>query len=250
MKSVNEYILKVASRCNLNCSYCYMYNKGDLTYKKQPKLMSDAVVDALIERVRRHVTIHKPDNIDFAFHGGEPLLAPPSFYINFVSKATGILSNFTNVHFALQTNGVLLNEEWARLFVDLNIHIGTSIDGDQQSHDENRVYHSGKGSYQDVTAGLQVLNKYMPTATISVINVRQDPVRFYQSIKQLGVIRLSILLPDSTYENPEPGHDYHQDSEVATYGDWLVKLYDAWRNDKDSNRPGIPFFRNILSILL
>ncbi|HEY1202986.1 MAG TPA: hypothetical protein VGE79_18505 [Niastella sp.] len=72
-------VLKVASRCILNCTYCYMYNLGDTTYMKQPKVMSDDVVDSLITRVKKHCHMHGIDVFDFNFHGGEPLLAGPEF---------------------------------------------------------------------------------------------------------------------------------------------------------------------------
>src|SRR5690349_18876814 len=84
-------VLKVASRCNLNCTYCYMYNLGDTTYMKQPKVMSDDVVDNLIARVKKHCHMHGIDVFDFNFHGGEPLLAGPAFFEKFVNKANEAL---------------------------------------------------------------------------------------------------------------------------------------------------------------
>ena len=72
----NTIVIKIASRCNLNCSYCYMYNLGDTTYKSQPKLMSNDIIDSLINRVKEHCQEHGIKNFHFVIHGGEPLLAP------------------------------------------------------------------------------------------------------------------------------------------------------------------------------
>ena len=52
--TVETYILKVASRCNLNCTYCYVYNKGDDSWRAQPRRMTDETVWALLGRVATH----------------------------------------------------------------------------------------------------------------------------------------------------------------------------------------------------
>src|SRR6476619_3302013 len=80
-------VLKVASRCNLNCTSCYMYNMGDSTYKNQPKVMSDAVVDGILQKTLLHCQRHNIEEFLFIFHGGEPLLAGFEFYEKFASKA-------------------------------------------------------------------------------------------------------------------------------------------------------------------
>ena len=73
-------VLKIASRCNINCSYCYVYNKGDLSYLKQPKIMSSEVVNALIVKAKNHCEAHNLDYFEFIFHGGEPLLTGIEFF--------------------------------------------------------------------------------------------------------------------------------------------------------------------------
>ena len=50
----NSLVVKVASRCNLNCTYCYVYNMGDESYKKQPKFMSEDVIQSLFLRIKNH----------------------------------------------------------------------------------------------------------------------------------------------------------------------------------------------------
>ena len=79
-------VLKVASLCNLNCTYCYMYNLGDETFKNQPKFMSNETVDSIIENVKNHCKKHALSTFEFIFHGGEPMLISMDFYRNFVQK--------------------------------------------------------------------------------------------------------------------------------------------------------------------
>ena len=80
-------VVKVASRCNLNCTYCYMYNMGDDSYKLQPKFMSDLVVESIFLRIKNHSIINNLERFLIVFHGGEPLLTGIDFYENFVNDA-------------------------------------------------------------------------------------------------------------------------------------------------------------------
>src|SRR3954452_15941618 len=72
---ISSYLLKVASRCNLACDYCYMYAHADQSWVHQPKFMSDDVVALAAERIREHAERHRRDRVAIIFHGGEPLLA-------------------------------------------------------------------------------------------------------------------------------------------------------------------------------
>ena len=60
-------ILKVASRCNLNCSYCFMYNLGDTTYKQQPKFMSYQLVDKILDKTKQYILRYEKKEFSFIF---------------------------------------------------------------------------------------------------------------------------------------------------------------------------------------
>lgn len=77
----NALVVKIASRCNLNCSYCFMYNLGDETYKLQPKFMKEDTVDQILRQTKKYIIRHDKKYFTFLFHGGEPLLVNPSFFI-------------------------------------------------------------------------------------------------------------------------------------------------------------------------
>src|SRR5688572_27227984 len=83
---MRTFILKVASRCNLNCTYCYVYNKGDSSYAEQPRVMPNAVVDAAISSIQNYSKKLGIEEVELIFHGGEPLLAGKSFFRRFVSR--------------------------------------------------------------------------------------------------------------------------------------------------------------------
>jgi len=76
-KYISQVILKVSSRCNLNCSYCYVYNMADSSWRGRPALMSDEVFEAAIARILQQCLVTGQDRILIAFHGGEPCLIGP-----------------------------------------------------------------------------------------------------------------------------------------------------------------------------
>src|SRR4051812_26690166 len=70
----HTFLWKVASRCNLNCTYCYVYNSADRRWSRQPKLMSEKVARQVAVRLREHLEAHGKTDATVNFHGGEPLL--------------------------------------------------------------------------------------------------------------------------------------------------------------------------------
>ena len=250
----NFVVLKIASRCNLNCSYCIMYNVGDDTYKKQPKVMSDKTVDALLNRIKKHCLKHNINVFDFSFHGGEPLLAGPEFFIKFIQKVKEILPSHIQISYTLQTNGILISDEWCDLFSKLNIFIAVSLDGTPAANDKFRVDHAGRGSYKAIVSGLKIAQRskalnYSPNI-LSVINVESDPMEVYNHFKSLGVQSVDFILPHQIHED-EPLSIYKCDihSEATPYGDWLVKIFDQWFYEKKP-RPEIRFFDVIIACIL
>src|SRR4051794_9217622 len=70
----HSFIVKVASRCNLNCSYCFVYNREDQRWRHQPPLMTPATARRVAERVREHCAKNGKSDPTIIFHGGEPLV--------------------------------------------------------------------------------------------------------------------------------------------------------------------------------
>jgi len=225
-------VVKVSERCNINCSYCYMFNGGDLSYKSRPALMSTDTADAMIHRVAAHFKRHNLSRFTFVLHGGEPLLARPSFYRHLVERAKTVLAGAVEVTFALQTNGTLLTDEWCRLFLELGIGIGISLDGPKEVNDLHRLDHKGRGSFDRVIAGWNVaVSNGLKPGLLTVIDVNTDPLAVFQLVKDLHPRTVDFLFPDATYDKLPPG--YFPASRSTAYADWLLKIFDAWVTDGD-----------------
>ncbi|MFK7061317.1 radical SAM protein [Flavobacterium oreochromis] len=234
---VETFVLKIVSRCNLNCSYCYMYNKGDTTFELQPKLMEIETIKDIAKKIDLHVKRHDIKTIFIVYHGGEPMIAGKFFFID----ANKIFNKYIDVkiNYAIQTNGTLIDKDWVSLFNNLEIKIGISIDGPKKYHDSFRVFHNKKGSY-DV-----IMNKFKKELNIKdfgflfVINPIIPVNELYSFIKKNKIGTLNLLLPDYHYDDLP--HYLNHNIKLST---WLTSFYKLWKNDK--NRPVIDFFENII----
>jgi uncharacterized protein len=235
---VDAYILKVASRCNLNCGYCYMYNMGDESYRGQPFRMSSETVSALLSRVADYSRARGVDRVTFIFHGGEPLLAGKDFFHAFAARAADRLGDDITPIYALETNGTLLTPAWLDLFHEHSIGFGISLDGPPAVHDTWRVNHAGQGSHGQVLRGLEMTraDRRMDRlfgGVLAVIDLTADPLEVYRHFRELGLHRCDFLLPDGTRDHPPRG--LGAGTAATPYADWLIRLFDAWFGGQDTS---------------
>jgi uncharacterized protein len=214
--------LKVASRCNLACSYCYVYSKGDESWRDRPVIMSDETFAQMLRWVSRQTT----EPVMLLFHGGEPTLVGAERFDRWCHQASDVLGA-NGVNMAIQTNGVLLDHAWAEVFKRHEVSVGVSLDGPPDVHDMHRFDHAGRGSYADAIAGLQVLTDAgVQWSVLSVVNLDHDPVRIHRHlVDEVGATSLDYLLPDETHETVGPIRERYGPTPVA---DWLIALFDEW----------------------
>ncbi|MFF2951602.1 S8 family serine peptidase [Kitasatospora sp. NPDC057965] len=103
-------ILKVAGRCNLDCTYCYEFNLADQTLAAGPKTMSQVVFSATIERIRRHAERSGQRSVTLSFHGGEPCLIGAALFDRWCTEARRELAGL-RVRIAMQTNGIAVLDD-------------------------------------------------------------------------------------------------------------------------------------------
>src|SRR5262245_40435337 len=107
-----QFVLKVASRCNLNCSYCYVYNKGDSTWRARPSVMPATVFTAAVQRLQRYCARSGQTEAHIVFHGGEPCLVGAARLKAWCRELRDGLRGVATAYFSIQTNGTLVNQEW------------------------------------------------------------------------------------------------------------------------------------------
>jgi uncharacterized protein len=223
---------------------------GDDTYLSQPKVLSNKIMDALIDKVKIHCKETGAKEFHFAFQGGEPLLARREFYERFVDVANDALRRMAKPSFSIETNGVLLTEEWSNLFAELAIQVGLSLDGPKDIHDLYRPDLKGKGSYERAVKGLRVALKNdfhkKSLRVLSVVHPESDPLAVYAHLRQLQVSQVDFMLPAANYDTRLEGLNDHS-GKTTRYADWLIAFFNEWSADPDAGRPEIGVFNRILN---
>jgi uncharacterized protein len=223
---ITQLILKVASRCNLNCSYCFVYNKGDSTWRKRPAIMPVEIFEAALTRMRRHCAIAGQSHVSISFHGGEPCLIGPASFDSWCLKARHILQGVATVEFCIQTNGTLLNDKWADLFRKHKVRVGVSMDGPRQYNDVFRVDHLGRGSYGQVERGLSALERDGITyGILCVIPLGADPLDVHHHFLSLGCKQITYAFPHFTHDTIAPIRRLYGPTPCA---DFLIPIFDDW----------------------
>lgn len=175
----------VGARCNLACEYCYYLEKNSFYADNPHHVMSDALLEHFIAS---YIEAQTMSEIQFTWHGGEPLLRSLDFY----RKALALQKKYANgrkIENCLQTNGTLLTDEWCRFFKENDWLVGVSIDGPKTFHDAYRKNKQGKPSFDEVMRGIHLLDKHeVSWNAMAVVNrLNADfPVEFYRFFKDIG----------------------------------------------------------------
>lgn len=246
-RPINEFVVKAASRCNLNCDYCYEYNLGDQTWKSQPKLMNEDTARVLGKRIAEHASRHAVPTVFVSFHGGEVLLLGPKRLNRICQILREEIAAQTELQLSMQTNATLLTDHFVNVIRRNRIAVSVSIDGDREAHDWHRVDHKGRGSYDRVLRGLQLLRRGAPeciSGLLAVIDVRNDPLTTFDAVASFGINSVDFLLPHYHWDSPPP----RPNGDPIAYGRWYWEIYQAWTANR---HPGVEirFLANIVSQL-
>lgn len=173
------------AHCNLACKYCYYLEKNKLYPTAQRHLMSDEMLEQF---TREYIEAQTMNQVLFTWHGGEPLLRSIDFY----RKALSLQQKYAGgrrIDNVIQTNGMLLTDEWCEFFAQNHWLVGISIDGPQPYHDHYRLTAAGKPSWQKVMQGIKLLKKHgvewNAMAVVNAYNVNH-PLEFYRFFKENG----------------------------------------------------------------
>jgi uncharacterized protein len=247
----HSYIFKIASRCNLNCTYCYVYNLGDSTWKDQPKYISEKTFRVACQKIREHCEFHSKNHISIAFHGGEPLLIGIT-RLNQLGEIikTELIDYNIKVDLGMQTNGLLFTEEIGDFFLKYNGSIGVSIDGPPEVNDLYRIDHKGKGSSKLLEKKLKLITsekyKSIFRGILGVINVDTNPIEVLNYFMSFNPPMIDLLFPDDNYDRKPNGKEV--DINSTKIADWLSQIFDAWFYREGETK--IRVLENIVKLLL
>jgi radical SAM/SPASM domain FxsB family protein len=261
-----QFLLKIHSRCNLACDYCYVYEAADQSWWGGPRRMTAATAERTGRLIAEHAARHGLREVTVVLHGGEPLLVGPDHLETLLGVLVDALEGVVTPRLVVQTNGLRLVED-PRLLPVLDrygVRIGVSLDGTAASHDRHRRHHDGRGSHADTVRALKELadGPYRPlyTGLLCVIDMTADPVETYEALIECAPPLIDLLLPHATWQTPPPGLEKGTVRPEAPppqgvygrstpYGDWLRTVFDRWY-DAPRRETRIRLFEAIMAPML
>ncbi|MGP4020775.1 FxsB family cyclophane-forming radical SAM/SPASM peptide maturase [Saccharopolyspora sp. 5N708] len=248
-RGFRQFILKIHGRCDLACDHCYVYTMADQRWRHRPRAMSSNTMDQVAARIAEHVRAHRLGSVDVVLHGGEPLLAGPQRLAHCVRALRAAVGSDAEVRMRMQTNGLRLDADLLRLLDELRIRVGVSLDGDQVGHDRHRRRPDGTGSYPLVARALRALGGHRELfgGLLCTIDLRNDPVRTYESLLEFAPPAVDFLLPNGNWSSPPPGRE--PGSAATPYADWLIAVFDRWYRAAEQETH-VRLFAEILNVLL
>jgi uncharacterized protein len=229
-RRLDTILLKVASRCNIDCSYCYVYHMGDEGWREQPKLMSSAVAEgvaiALQAQFQRQGT---PFNV--VLHGGEPLMLGVKRLSDLCGSLRNSLPPSCGIH--IQTNGILLSDPIIDVLVEFGVGVSISIDGPAAVHDRFRKDHRQQATHARVIAGIEKLYRRedawsLFAGVLAVVDPASSPSDVYTSLKETRAPSLDFLVRDGNWDSLPFGK---ASADSTEYGAWLSGLMAVYLAD-------------------
>jgi uncharacterized protein len=238
---VTEYVLKVASRCDLACDHCYVYDDPEQVWLRQPPRMELAVAQLAATRIAEHAARHGLARVAVILHGGEPLLLGEERLFPIVAALRSTIEPVAELDLRIQSNGTLLTAQLCEGLARYSVSIGISLDGDRLANDRHRRYAHGGSSHARVLRGIALLRtpKFRSAygGILCTIDVANDPLRVYEALLQEAPPRIDFLLPHATWDRPPVGRGY---------AEWLLQIYSRWEAD---GRPvSIRLFESVHSL--
>jgi len=237
--------------CNLGCQYCFFLSKENLYGERESPMMAEAT----LERYIRQLMESSPGpQVDVAWQGGEPMLRGLEFYRRSVELAEKYRKPHQRILHTMQTNGTLVDDEWAAFFKANNYLVGLSVDGPRALHDAYRVTKQGAGSFDEVIRGWHCLRKHDVDVnilcTIHAANADHplEVYRFFRDELEAQYIQLIPIVERATPETIASanrgwgglrGKDrplYKQEGNLVTtrsvtaeqFGSFLIAIFDEW----------------------
>ena len=244
----------VGSACNLRCDYCYYLEKQHLYANEGRQMLSDELLERFI---REYIESQTTPEVLFTWHGGEPFVRPLAFYEKVV-RLQQRYARGRRIANSLQTNGTLINDDWARFFHDQGWLIGVSLDGPEAYHDAFRRTRGGGPSFRNVIRGIDILNRHAVEWNALAVANRLNgdhPLSFYRFFKNIGCRYIQVTPVVERLAHHDDGRQLASlvdEGQLAPFsirpkqwGNFLCTIFDEWvRHDVSM------FFFNIFDATL
>jgi uncharacterized protein len=244
-------VLKVTERCNLACPYCYFFFAGDKTFQIHPATILGDTVTGLIAFLQDAIRNSGIRHVHIGLHGGEPLLLKKDAFRRMCSQIRTALDPLCTLQLSMQTNGVLIDQEWVDIFADQDVYVGISFDGPEEIHNKTRITKKGRGTYAESRRGWEMLlaahkeERIGRPGIICVVAPDQSGRAIYEHFaNDMKVTHMNFLWPNFHHGSPEATEEF-----IDGCGDFMVDVCKAWFEGRDTTIQ-VRFLREIMGPLL
>ncbi len=222
------------SACNLDCTYCFFLDKEAL-YPGSKFRMNETMLEAYI---RQTIEAHQEQVVNIAWQGGEPTLMGLDFFRRALALAEKYRRPGMTFLHTMQTNGTLLDDEWAAFFKEHNFLIGISLDGPRELHDVYRVDKGGRPTFDRVMRGIRLLQKdgveFNVLTTVNRVN-GDYPLEVYRFLRDEVGASWMQFIPVVERLNAGGITLYQEGTTVSErsvlpeqFGRFLADIFDEW----------------------
>lgn len=248
MPPVNILIKPASSACNMACRYCFY---KDVASHREHAFEGMLSLDRMQQVIQAGMA-YAEHLCSFAFQGGEPTLVGLDFYRRVVNMQRQMARPDVQIRNAIQTNGYLLDDEWAAFFAEHHFLVGLSLDGPAELHNGNRLDAGGHGTFNRVMRAARLLEKYHVDFNILCVVTGRNAKsveKIYRFYKKQGFRWLQFIPCLEPLEQERGVEQYHLSAQE--YGKFLVRLFDLWYEDLRAGQYiSIRHLDNWLGILL
>lgn len=248
MPPLNLLIKPASGNCNMRCTYCFYADEQENRAVSSHGIMSrdtmHRIVDKVIEYGEGHCTL--------AFQGGEPTLAGLDFYRDLADYiAAQDNPRRIRFHYAIQTNGYCIDENWAGFWARNRYLVGVSLDGPKEIHDKYRKDARGKGTWNQIMSSIRLLEKYhvdYNILTVVTAASARSGQKIYNFFKKNNMGYQQYIECLDPLGEPPGGQEFSLTP--RQYEVFLKSLFDAWYLDVKAGRAVYNrYFENLLMIL-
>jgi len=232
--------------CNIACEYCFYACKADY-FGGASHRMSPQIQQRLVQSYMQSGS----PQLAFAWQGGEPTLMGLDFYKRLVDLQKQYAQPGREVTNSLQTNGILLDDEWTSFMAEHNFLAGISLDGPKEFHDIYRRDRAGKGTFDRVMAGIDACKRnkaeYNILVLLNNVNV-EHPDKLFDFFADLGVRYLQFVpCVERSVDDPHAAAPFSITPQQ--YGRFLCRFFDRWL-EHGIRKLSVRTFDSLLSVML
>lgn len=241
--SFSILIKPASSMCNLRCRYCFYADVSENRNVSSYGRMSSETAHTLIDRA---FAASPSGTVSFAFQGGEPTVAGLDFFRDFTAYAQEHCPKGVTLSYSLQTNGILLDDEWCAFLKEYGFLVGLSMDGHKKEHDLCRVDANGGGTFVQVMQTVTRLRAHKVDFNILTVltkNLARHPQQLYSFYKKHD-FKFVQIIPCLDPLDGEGG-DYSLTPEL--YASFLKTFFRIWLEEfRKGNYISVRLFDNLV----